>query len=66
VTLEAIEGALYRYRVVGPDEFDMDPAYISMDSPLGKALLGKRLDDEVVLQLERGAQSYRIMAIDYP
>jgi transcription elongation GreA/GreB family factor len=37
-----------------------------MDSPLGKALLGKRLDDEVVLQLERGAQSYRIMAIDYP
>lgn len=66
VTLEAIEGALYRYRIVGPDEFDMDPAYISMDSPLGKALLGKRLDDEVVLQLERGAQSYRIMAIDYP
>jgi transcription elongation factor GreB len=66
VTLEAIEGARYRYRIVGPDEFDMDPAYISMDSPLGKALLGKRLDDEVVLQLERGTQSYRIIAIDYP
>jgi len=66
VTLETIEGALCRYRIVGPDEFDMDPTYISMDSPLGKALLGKRLDDELVLQLERGAQSYRIMAIDYP
>jgi transcription elongation GreA/GreB family factor len=36
-----------------------------MDSPLGKALLGKRLDDEFVLQLERGPQSFTIVAIDY-
>ncbi|MGA2564070.1 MAG: transcription elongation factor GreB [Steroidobacteraceae bacterium] len=66
VSLGTIEGARYRYRIVGPDEFDMDPSYISMDSPLGKALLGKRLDEEFVLQLEGGARSYRIVAIEYP
>ena len=32
-------GAQARYRIVGPDEFDMAPGYISMDSPLGRALL---------------------------
>ncbi len=42
------------YRIVGPDEFDMDDDYISMDSPLGRALLGKRLDDEVTVELAGG------------
>ena len=36
------DGERHRYRIVGPDEFDMAPGYISMDSPLGRALLGKR------------------------
>ena len=66
VTLETAGGEQRHHRIVGPDEFDMAPEYISMDSPLGKALLGKRLDDEVQIQLERGAQSYVIVAIDYP
>jgi transcription elongation factor GreB len=65
VTLESADGERRQHRIVGPDEFDMAPGYISMDSPLGKALLGKRLDDEFVLQLERGPQSYTIVAIDY-
>jgi transcription elongation factor GreB len=65
VTLEGADGERRRHRIVGPDEFDMAPDYISMDSPLGKALLGKRLDDEFVLQLERGPQSFTIVAIDY-
>ena len=65
VTLESASGAQLRYRIVGPDEFDMSPEYVSMDSPLGKALLGKRLDDQFELQLERGTQSYTIVAIDY-
>jgi transcription elongation factor GreB len=66
VTLETANGERRRHRIVGPDEFDMAPEYISMDSPLGRALLGKRLDDEFVLQLEQGAQSYTIVAIEYP
>ena len=42
VQLEAEDGTLSRYRIVGPDEFDMAPGYISMDSPLGRALLRDR------------------------
>jgi transcription elongation factor GreB len=65
VTLETDAGEQCRHRIVGPDEFDMAPDYISMDSPLGKALLGKRVDDEIELALERGTRSYTIIAIDY-
>jgi transcription elongation factor GreB len=65
VTLEGAGGELHRHRIVGPDEFDLAPGYISMDSPLGKALLGKRLDDQFELQLAGGTQSYTVVAIDY-
>jgi transcription elongation factor GreB len=65
VTLETDAGEQRRHRIVGPDEFDMAPDFISMDSPLGKALLGKRLDDEFELTLERGTQRYTIVGIDY-
>src|ERR1700751_1084534 len=47
VQLEAGDGTRSRYRVVGPDEFDMAPGYISMDSPLGKALMRRGIDEEV-------------------
>ena len=40
-----------RHRIVGPDEFDREPGYISMDGPLARALMGKRLDDEVSVEL---------------
>ena len=65
VTLESADGGRRRHRIVGPDEFDMAPEYVSMDSPLGKALLGKRLNDQFELELEHGARSYTIVAIDY-
>ena len=53
------------YRLVGPDEFDMASDYISMDSPLGSSLLGKRLDDEVTVPLPQGPQSFMVTAISY-
>jgi transcription elongation factor GreB len=65
VTLETDEGTRHCHRIVGPDEFDMAPEYISMDSPLGKALMGHRVDDEIVLQLQHGPQTYTILAIEY-
>jgi transcription elongation factor GreB len=65
VTLETRSGEQLCYRIVGPDELDMSPAHISMDAPLGRLLLGKRLDDEVVLELPAGAQTYLIAAIEY-
>jgi transcription elongation factor GreB len=65
VTLEDDAGRLHRHRIVGPDEFDMAPENISMDSPLGKALLGRRLEDEIRLVLVAGTASYCIVAIEY-
>jgi transcription elongation factor GreB len=65
VELEHENGGLRRYRVVGPDEFDMAADYISMDSPLGRSLLGKRLDDEVAVTLPEGSAVVTIVAIDY-
>src|SRR5580692_4819517 len=47
VTLERDDGAPVRYRIVGPDETDAASGYISMDSPLGRALLGKSRDAQV-------------------
>lgn len=65
VELEDEDGRLHRHRIVGPDEFDMSPGYVSMDAPLGRALLGKRLDDEVVIPLPAGEQAFVIASIDY-
>jgi len=52
VTIEDEGGDEVTYRVVGPDEFDPKLGYISMDSPMGKALLGKTLDDEIRISVE--------------
>jgi len=65
VTLEKDDGTEVRYRVVGPDEIDMGTGYISMDSPMGKALLGKALDAEVSVQVPGGAAVYVIVGIEY-
>ena len=65
VQLELADGSLRWYRVVGPDEFDMASDYVSMDSPLGKSLLGKRLDDAITVTLPAGAQTFTVVAISY-
>jgi transcription elongation factor GreB len=65
VTLEDIDGATETYRIVGPDEFDREPRYISMDAPLARALMRKALDDEVTVQLPGGQRVYSIAAIRY-
>jgi transcription elongation factor GreB len=65
VTIADAEGSLRRHRIVGPDEFDREPGYLSMDAPLGRALLGKRIGDEFEVQLPGGVLAARITAIDY-
>jgi len=65
VLLEAENGERSRYRIVGPDEFDMAPGYISMDSPLGRALLRKALDAQVRVETPGGERAYVIVAIEY-
>ena len=53
------------YRIVGPDELDPKLGYISMDSPMGKTLLGKSLDDEFSLQLPEEKGFYTIIDVSY-
>jgi len=65
VRLQGAGGELRWYRIVGPDEFDMAEDYISMDSPLGRGLLGKRLDDEVTVELPGGATTLTVVAVSY-
>jgi transcription elongation factor GreB len=65
VLLEDEDGTRSRYRIVGPDEFDRTPGYISMDSPLGRALLRRGLDEEVAAATPSGERRYVIVAIEY-
>jgi transcription elongation factor GreB len=65
VLLEAEDGARSRYRIVGPDEFDMAPGYISMDSPLGRSLMRRRLNEEVTVEAPAGRCVYLIVSIEY-
>ncbi len=65
VTLESQDGTESHHRIVGPDEFDMAPGYISMDSPLGRALMRKSLDDEVTVELPGGVRKFVIVDITY-
>ena len=65
VDLEDEAGVRVRHRLVGPDEFDLAPGYLSMDSPLGKALLGKALDAQVSVAVPGGTATYVIVAIEY-
>lgn len=65
VTLADEAGATFRHRIVGPDEFDHQAGYVSMDSPLGRALLGKALHAELSIDLPGGRRRLTILQIDY-
>ena len=65
VRLEDTAGKEYIYRIIGPDELEPSLGYISMDSPMGKALLGKSLDDEFTLRLPEGEAQYVITEVSY-
>ena len=54
VSYEDEDGNLYQYQIVGSDEFDIKEKKISVDSPVAKALLGKRVDDEVTILRPNG------------
>ncbi|KAA0891796.1 transcription elongation factor GreB [Oryzomonas rubra] len=54
VTYEDEDGNERCYQLVGPDEFDVSLGRISIDSPVGQALLQKKLDDEVVIKRPNG------------
>jgi transcription elongation factor GreB len=66
VELEDEKGKSSRYRLVGPDELNPSLGYISVDSVLGRALLGKTRESEVSIQTPAGPREYVIVDICYP
>jgi transcription elongation factor GreB len=66
VTLEDDNGDEVEYRIVGPDEFDAGKGYISMDAPLGRALMRKAINDEVKVEVPGGAKTYYVVGVRYP
>ncbi len=65
VTIEDEDGKEVEYRIVGPDEFNVANGSLSMDSPLGKALLGKRVGDEIKISTPKGEKILVILKIRY-
>jgi transcription elongation factor GreB len=66
VTIEDEDGAEAEYRIVGPDELDVDAGLISIDSPMARAVLGKREGDEVTVRRPKGDALYTIVGVRYP
>ncbi len=65
VEIEDAEGNVFRYRIVGPDEFDAEKGFISIDSPMAKALLRKTKGDELIVSSPNGTAVFLVRSIRY-
>ena len=65
ITVESENGERNTYRIVGGDESDVDKGWISIDSPMARACLGKRCDDAVTVRAPKGDIEYTIIAVAY-
>jgi transcription elongation factor GreB len=63
--IESDDGRARCYRIVGPDEIDAGRGWISIDSPLARAALKKRADDEFEAELPGGRCRFCVIAISY-
>lgn len=64
VVLENIEtGEDVSYQLVGPDESDIENGRISVTSPLGKAIIGRKPGDELLLNVPGGRRIYELIEI---
>jgi len=63
VTVEGEDGEERTFRLVGPDELDVPAGLLSVESPLGRALLGKREGDTVVLARPAGRTELTVVGI---
>lgn len=59
------EGESRRYRLVGPDEVGAAEHYISMDAPLGRAVMSKAVDEEFTAATPEGMRTYTVVRIAY-
>jgi len=63
--VEDESGNTQRYRIVGPDETDPTLGWISVDSPLARAALKKRIDDEFEADLPGGRRRFVVISVSY-
>jgi len=64
VILENIDtGEDVEYQLVGPDESDIEKGRISVSSPLGRAMIGKKPGDELTVQVPGGKRAYELVEI---
>lgn len=64
ILLENLDtGETTNYQLVGPDESNIEAGRISVSSPLGRALIGKKPGDEVVIQAPGGKREYELIEI---
>ncbi|HEX5353988.1 MAG TPA: transcription elongation factor GreB [Rhodanobacteraceae bacterium] len=62
---EPDSGKTHRYRIVGPDETDAKKGWISVDSPLARAALKKRADEEFEVELPGGRTRFAVLTVEY-
>ncbi|WNO60241.1 transcription elongation factor GreB [Rheinheimera sp. MMS21-TC3] len=65
VEIENDAGEIKKLRIVGPDEIYGRNDYISIDSPMARALLKQTVDSEVIVQTPTGSQNWTINQISY-
>jgi transcription elongation factor GreB len=65
VTLTSQYGEEVTYRIVGADEFDPKRNWISVDSPLARALLKRRVDEEFEVRTPNGPRVHCVRAVSY-
>ena len=65
VRVEDESGQQTHYRIVGADEIDAQSAFISIDSPVARALLGRTIGDEVAVSVPEGDRILSIISVSY-
>jgi len=65
VTLLGMDDIETTYRIVGPDEFTPDKNWISMDSPMAKALMKREIDEVIKVRLPEGEAEFEILDVRY-
>ncbi len=65
VSLEDELGKEHRFKLIGPDEVGDADGYISIDAPLGRALLGKMAEDEISIDTPSGHKLWYVIGVSY-
>ena len=65
VTVEDVDsGDIKKYKLVGEDESEPENGFISVTSPVGSALIGKRVDDEIQVRVPGGIKEFLVISIE--